>query len=387
MKLYSSTIPKTKVVSILGSTGSIGTQSLEIIDNLKMKVFGLSANSSSEKILQQAKACKPEVIAMTDSAAGDEVEDKFEGQVLKGERATQVLAAMSGYDTLINSVVGSAGVRPTYAAQKSGKKVCLANKETLVTAGEIIMKQAKKQNMPIIPIDSEHSALLQCIVGEDPEVIKKLIITCSGGPFRSHTLEQLQSVTKAQALDHPNWDMGAKITIDSSTLMNKGFEVIEAHHLYDMPVDKIQVVVHPQSIIHSMVEYSDHSIKAQLDHPDMRIPIQYSLTFPKRSPAMVKPYDFFTSKELTFEKPDLVRFPCLKHAFDSIKAGGSMPAVLNAANEVAVARFLKEDIKYTQIAQLIKDMMNSHAVQKDSSIDEIMDIDKDIKKKAEEWCG
>ncbi len=370
-----------KNISILGSTGSIGTQTLDIVreNPAEFKVMGLSVNSNIGLLKKQIDEFEPEAVAVMDEEKADLLDVDI--PVYKGMEGLIKVATLDSCDTVLTSVVGSVGMLPTIEAIKKNKIIALANKETLVTAGDIVMKELKKCNGTMMPVDSEHSALFQCLNGEDISAVNKLIITCSGGAFKDKTLEEMKSLKAADALKHPTWNMGAKITIDSATLMNKGFEVIEAHHLYDMPYEKIEVVVHPQSIIHSMVEFNDHSIMAQLGSPDMRIPIQYALTYPKRMKNLMKPLNFAEIKELTFKEPDLERFPCLKYAFIAGDIGGSMPAVLNAANEIAVAAFLKDKIGYLDIHKIIKKMMDEHKNINNPDLEDIMDVDKMVKEK------
>ena len=372
-----------KQISILGSTGSIGTQTLDIVKQYpnEFKITGLTANSNIDLLKKQIEEFKPEAVA---------VMQKEKADLLKGTVDTPVYAEMDGLikiatlenaDTIINSLVGSVGVLPTIKAIKNKKNIALANKETLVTAGEIVMKEVKGNNVNLMPIDSEHSAIFQCLNGENIDEMNKIIITCSGGAFKNRTKEQLENTTAKDALKHPTWNMGAKITIDSATLMNKGFEVIEAHWLYSMPYEKIEVVIHPQSVIHSLVEFNDKSVIAQLGLPDMKIPIQYALTYPKRLKTNLKNLNLAEVKELTFKKPNLELFPCLKYAYEAGEIQGTMPAVLNAANEITVQYFLQDKIKFLDIPRLIKKMMDEHNVIKNPDLDEILDVDKTIKEK------
>ena len=362
-----------KNIAILGSTGSIGTQTLDVIEKNpdKFKVKALSVNTNIELLKEQIEKFKPEAVSVMDKAKAEQL--KVDIPVYSGLDGLKRIATLNEVDTVVTSVVGSIGLEPTIAAIKAKKNIALANKETLVTAGELVMKEAKKNEVTIMPIDSEHSALFQCLNGEDIKKVRRLIITCSGGPFRNKPLKELIQMKASDALKHPTWKMGAKITIDSSTLMNKGFEVIEAKWLYN--INNIDVVVHPQSIIHSMVEYVDRSIMAQLGTPDMRIPIQYALSYPKRIKNELEPLDI-TKQDLTFEKPDTKRFPCLSYAFEALEKGGTLAAVINAANEVVVKAFLEDKITFMQIPQLIRQAMDNHNIINRPELQDILDVDK-----------
>ena len=369
-----------KTLSILGSTGSIGTQTLDIVRKFpsKFKVEGLSCNSNIGLLKKQIEEFKPKIAAVFDEEKADEL--KVDIPVYKGMDGLLRVAVLEGVNTVVNSLVGSIGVLPTVKAIENLKNVALANKETLVTAGEIVMKKLRFHKTSLLPIDSEHSAILQCLRGEKIEDVNKITLTCSGGAFRNKSKEELENMKAADALQHPTWNMGAKITIDSATLMNKGFEVIEAHWLYGTDYSKIDVVIHPQSIIHSFVEFKDRSIIAQLGVPDMRIPIQYALMYPSRVENESLPkLNLFEKKELTFEEPDLERFPCLAMAYDAGIKGGSVPAVMNAANEVAVKFFLENKIGFMDIPKLIMKMIDEHKFVKNPDLDEILEVDKNIK--------
>lgn len=365
-----------KHISILGSTGSIGTQTLDIVrENPHMfKVVSLSANKNIELLKKQIDEFKPEFVVVYDEKRADEL--RCDVPVHKGMQGL-IKAATDDNDAVVNSLVGSIGVMPTYQAIKAKKDIALANKETLVTAGSAIMEQVKKNRVKLMPIDSEHSAIFQCLNGEDPKTVDKIIITCSGGAFRGR--KSLEGLRAEDALKHPTWDMGAKITIDSATLMNKGFEVIEAHWLYGVDYPNIDVVIHPQSIIHSLVEFNDHSVMAQLGLPDMRIPIQYALAYPKRLKNNLKSLDLKDIGKLDFKRYDKERFPCLDYAYHAGKAGGTMPAVMNAANETAVSAFLKDKIEFLDIAKMIKKAMDEHRLIKNPGLDEILEADKKVK--------
>lgn len=350
-----------KKILILGSTGSIGVSTLDVIRNFKDKfeIFGLTANSNIELLQKQIEEFNPKFVVVRNGLKSKELKNKITGcNVLTGEEGLIEVTKSGDYDILVSSLVGFAGLEPTIESIKRGKRIALANKETLVAAGEIVISLAKKHNSEIIPVDSEHSAIFQCLVGEDKNNIEKLIVTASGGPFLRKSIEDLKNVTVEDALNHPNWDMGSKVTIDSSTMMNKGLEVIEAHWLFGLSKSKIDVVVHPQSIVHSMVEFVDGNIKAQLSLPDMKLPIQYALSYPERFSSKFVNTHFPTLKELTFFEPDLQKFKCLQLAYNSMEQGGTAPCILNAANEIAVEKFLKREIKFTQIPELIDSALN-----------------------------
>ncbi|HEY9062378.1 MAG TPA: 1-deoxy-D-xylulose-5-phosphate reductoisomerase [Pseudobacteroides sp.] len=371
-----------KNISILGSTGSIGTQSLDVARNLKIRVSGLSANGNLDLLEEQAREFMPKIVAINNDSLRDELKSRLKGlpiEVLSGLEGLKAVAAMDEVDTVVTSIVGIAGLIPTMEAIRKGKDIALANKETLVTAGSIVMSEAKKYNVNILPVDSEHSAIFQCLMGNNLNKVSKLILTASGGPFRGRTCEELMEVTLKDALKHPNWVMGSKITIDSASLMNKGLEVIEAKWLFDISADRIEVLIHPQSVIHSMVEYCDGSVMAQLGSPDMRIPIQFALTYPDRSDNEFSKLDLLKTRSLTFEEPDLNSFPCLGLAFDALKTGGTMPAVLNAANEVAVGLFLEEKIRFIDIPAIIEKAMEKHQKNKNPSLEDIIEVDRDTR--------
>ena len=371
-----------KTVSILGSTGSIGTQTLEIIRQHpdKFKIVGLTANQNTELLIKQVKEFKPLETAVMDIKKASEVLNFTTVQVHHGIEGLNKIATLKEADIVVNALVGSIGIEPTYNAIKSKKNVALANKETLVAAGSVIMEEAKKNNVGIIPVDSEHSAILQCIQGNSINDIKKIIITCSGGPFKNKSSGELETATVNDALNHPTWDMGNKITIDSATLMNKGFEVIEAHWLYGIPYDKIEAVIHPQSIVHSFVEFKDNSVIAQLGLPDMKIPIQYALSFPERLESYFEnKLNLAKIKNLEFSEPDFEKFPCLRCAYEAGKIGGTMPAALNASNEVAVKYFLEGKIKFLDIQKIIMKVMDEHNVIQNPSLKEILEADKNVK--------
>ena len=351
-----------KQIAILGSTGSIGTQTLDVVRQHphEFSVYALSANRSVDMLIHQALEFNPAVVCIADESCYPRLRDALSDlpiQVLAGENAIAEMVTMPAIDIVVAAMVGYAGLRPTIEAIRAKKTIALANKETLVVAGEIICRLAQRYNVPILPVDSEHSAIFQSLVGESRDSLEKLLLTASGGPFRTFTYEQMQHVKAAQALRHPNWEMGAKITIDSASMMNKGFEVIEARWLFDIPVEKIQVVVHPQSVIHSAVQFVDGSVKAQLGTPDMRIPIQYALTYPQRWHSNVPRLDLFATHQLTFEEPDLQRFPNLRLAYEAIAEGGNMPCILNAANEVVNLAFREGKCGFLQMSEIIAETM------------------------------
>ena len=352
-----------KELAILGSTGSIGTQTLDVVRAYpdRYKVYALCAHRSIDLLVQQAKEFLPEVVCIADESLYDSLNAQLSTLNIKvwaGADAIAEVVTMPSIDVVVAAMVGYAGLRPTIEAIKAGKTIALANKETLVVAGEIICDLAVQHHTPILPVDSEHSAIFQSLVGEDRSEIEKILLTASGGPFRTYSLEQMQSVTAADALKHPNWEMGAKITIDSASMMNKGFEVIEAKWLFGVPVEKIQVLVHPQSIVHSAVQFTDGAIKAQLGAPDMRLPIQYALSFPERLASDFPRADLFALRDLTFEEPDLARFPNLGLAYEAMRRGGNIPCVLNAANEVANLAFREGRCGFLQMSDIIAETMN-----------------------------
>ena len=355
-----------KNLCILGSTGSIGTQTLDVVRAYpdRYSVYAICANRSIDKLVEQAREFHPEVVCIADESLYDSLNAQLSTLNIKvwaGADAIAQVVTMPSIDIVVAAMVGYAGLRPTIEAIKAGKTIALANKETLVVAGEIICELAQQHHTPILPVDSEHSAIFQSLVGEDRSEIEKILLTASGGPFRTYSLDQMQSVTAADALKHPNWEMGAKITIDSASMMNKGFEVIEAKWLFGVPVEKIQVLVHPQSIVHSAVQFTDGAIKAQLGAPDMRLPIQYALSFPERLASDFPRADLFALKDLSFEQPDLHRFPNLGLAYEAMRRGGNMPCVLNAANEVANLAFREGRCGFLQMSDIIAKTMEKTA--------------------------
>lgn len=370
-----------KSIGILGSTGSIGTQTLEIVrNNPDLKVVALAAGTNVERMEQQVREFCPQIAVMGNEQAAKDLRQRLtdtETMVLFGMDGMLTMAVMEKMDVLVTAIVGMIGIRPTIAAIQAGKTIALANKETLVTAGHLIMPLAKEKQVPILPVDSEHSAIFQSMQGENKQRISKILLTASGGPFRGKKREDLVDITVEDALKHPNWSMGRKITIDSATLVNKGLEVIEAKWLFEVEPEQIQVVVHPQSIIHSMVEYVDGGIMAQLGTPDMKLPIQYALFYPDRRPMNGKRVDFYDLKNITFEKPDVETFRGLTMAYEAIDIGGSMPTVFNAANEKAVGLFLDQKIRFLDIYDLIQGAMENHQVIASPSVDEILDTEKE----------
>lgn len=379
-----------KKLSILGSTGSIGTQTLEVVrENADLHITALAAGVNIELLEKQIREFKPQYVAVWDEKKAIELKDLIKDtntKVVSGMEGLLFISTLEEIDIVVTAVVGMIGIRPTVAAIKAGKHIALANKETLVTAGHIIMPLAKEHKVNILPVDSEHSAIFQSLNGENPKEIHKILLTASGGPFRGKKINELANVKLQDALRHPNWAMGRKITIDSSTLVNKGLEVIEAKWLFDTTMDQIQVIVQPQSIIHSMVEYIDGSIIAQLGLPDMKLPIQYALFYPKRKIMLNERVDFAKLGGITFENPDMETFKGLKLAYQAGNIGDSMPTVYNAANEMAVSKFLKEEIKYLDIADTIEMCMFEHKLIKNPTVDQIIEIEQSVYELIESRC-
>ena len=374
-----------KQIAILGSTGSIGTQTLDVVRQHPeaFSVYALSAHRSIDLLIKQALEFNPAVVCIADETYYRPLCEALSDlpiRVLAGEKALAEMVTMPEIDVVVAAMVGYAGLRPTIEAIKAKKTIALANKETLVVAGEIIDRLAKRYKVNILPVDSEHSAIFQSLVGEDMASVEKLLLTASGGPFRNFTLEQMQHVTAAEALRHPNWEMGAKITIDSASMMNKGFEVIEARWLFDIPVDKIQVLVHPQSVVHSAVQFVDGSVKAQLGTPDMRMPIQYALTYPERWMSDVARLDLFATHSLTFEEPDTKRFPNLALAYEAMNKGGNMPCVLNAANEVVNLAFREGRCGFMQMSNVIAKTMDKTMFITEPTYEDYVQTDKEARK-------
>lgn len=366
---------KKQQICILGSTGSIGTQALDVIRQHgdRYEVYCLTANNSVEKLAQQAHEFKPAAVVIGNEAHYETLQellrDEPDIKVYAGKEALEQIVSAEPIDMVLASMVGFSGLVPTINAIKAHKKICLANKETLVVAGELICSLAKENHVPILPVDSEHSAIFQSIVGDSDNEITKILLTCSGGPFRKFSHEQLKTVTAADALKHPTWDMGAKITIDSASLMNKGFEVMEAKWLFGVPADRIQVLVHPQSIVHSAVEFIDGAVKAQLGVPDMRLPIQYAFSFPERLPLSGERLDLFKQQRLEFFEPDIEKFKCLALSYEAINKGGNMPCILNAANEVANAAFRRDECSFLGMADVIEKTMQQATFDNDPNLD------------------
>lgn len=369
-----------KQICILGSTGSIGTQALDVIRQHPdlYEAYALTANDSVEKLAEQAREFNPVAAVIANEARYEELKAKLadtDVKVYAGHKALCEIVEAGPVDMVLAALVGFAGLEPTIRAIKARKKICLANKETLVVAGELILDLVSKYHVDLLPVDSEHSAIFQCLVGEEMNEVDKILLTCSGGPFRNFTHEQLLTVTAADALRHPTWKMGAKITIDSASLMNKGFEVMEAKWLFGVPAEKIEVLVHPQSVVHSGVQFKDGAVKAQLGVPDMRLPIQYAFSFPKRLPLNGDRLDLFSTRKLEFFKPDVQKFPCLRLAYEAISEGGNMPCILNAANEVANAAFRRGECSFLGMAEVIERTMRQASFDKTPNLDTYFQTD------------
>lgn len=380
---------KKRQLAILGSTGSIGTQALEVVSEHSdlFEVYALTANNQVDLLINQARKYMPEVVVIANERKYPELKEALEDLPIKVWAGADAIAQMvqsEPIDMVLTAMVGYSGLRPTISAIKAGKAIALANKETLVVAGELIMKLAAEHKVPILPVDSEHSAIFQCLTGAYDNPIEKILLTASGGPFRRKTLEELATVTKAQALRHPNWTMGAKITIDSASMMNKGFEMIEAKWLFDITPDQVQVVVHPQSVIHSMVQFEDGAVIAQLGIPDMKLPIAYAFSFPTRMRSMAHRLDFNQYSTLTFEEPDMERFRNLAFAFEAARQGGNMPCILNAANEVVVAAFLQDRIGFLQMSDVIERTMRKASFIVNPSYEDYVATDTEARRLAAE---
>jgi 1-deoxy-D-xylulose-5-phosphate reductoisomerase len=381
---------KKQQICILGSTGSIGTQALDVIRQHSelYEVYCLTANNSVDKLVEQVHEFSPAAVVIANENRYKELQEKLcdcsDIKIFAGKQALEQIVESGPIDIVLASMVGFAGLIPTINAIKAQKKICLANKETLVVAGELICNLVEQYHVPLLPVDSEHSAIFQSIVGEESNEIEKILLTCSGGPFRKYTHEQLKYVTANDALKHPTWNMGAKITIDSATLMNKGFEVIEAKWLFGIPAEKIQVLIHPQSIVHSAVQYIDGAVKAQLGIPDMRLPIQYAFSYPKRLHLNSDRLDLFKQQKLEFFKPDIKKFKCLALSFEAIKKGGNMPCIVNAANEIANIAFRRGECSFLQIADVIEECMNKITFNKNPDLDVYMQTDAETRRIANE---
>lgn len=374
-----------KKIAILGSTGSIGESTLKVARHLKEKVriAAIAAHSNIDLLERQAKEFHPELIAVYDEKQALELKKRLPHiEIESGMEGLRAVASYSGANFVVSAMSGTAGLVPTVAAIEAGKSLGLANKEALVSGGAIVMALAKKHGVKMIPIDSEHSALFQCLQGQPANCVQRLILTASGGPFRTFTEEQLKAITPEQALRHPTWAMGAKITIDSSTLMNKGLEVIEAHWLFDIPIEKISVVVHPQSIIHSIVEFVDNSLLAQMGESSMIVPIQYAITYPDRLPGLLQPFDFTKHHTLQFLTPDTDKFRCLRLAYDAIKTGGTLPCYMNAANEVLVNHFLERKIGWKDIPTKLQTLMEKHHINEVQTISDVLTVDAQARQEA-----
>ncbi len=381
---------ETRGIAILGSTGSIGTQALDVIreqsDMLHVEV--LTAGKNSDLLIKQALEFRPNAVVIADESQREKVFDVLfdEGiKVYSGSEALEQVVEMEGIQVVLTALVGAAGLKPTLNAIRGGKDIALANKETMVVAGELVTAEAEKYGVMIHPVDSEHSAIYQCLAGEFHNPIEKIVLTASGGPFRGYTIQQLSEVTKAQALKHPNWDMGAKITIDSASMMNKGLEVIEAKWLFNLLPDQIEIIVHPESIIHSVVQFEDGSMKAQMGLPDMKLPIQHALTYPHRLKNQFPRFNFLDYPQLTFEKPDFTAFRNLQLAYNSLEKGGNSPAILNAANEVAVARFLNDEIRFEKLPDVVEHALSNVRYEKSTNFDALINSDLEARRLASEF--
>ena len=378
-------------ITLLGSTGSIGTSTLDVIRRHpeRFRLFALAANSSVDSIHEQLLEFRPVFAVLVDPEAAAALRSRvaaagLDTEVLDGEAALETVVSHPDVDAVMAAIVGAAGLRSAWAAAAAGKRVMLANKESLVVAGQLFMDAVAASGAVLLPVDSEHNAVFQCLPAQGRQGVRRILLTASGGPFRAHAIDELSDITPEQACAHPNWDMGPKISVDSATMMNKGLEVIEAHWLFDAAPDDIQVVVHPQSIVHSMVEYIDGSVLAQMGNPDMRTPIAYALDWPNRIESGVEPLDLFTVGRLDFEAPDPARFPCLEHAYSAIRSGGTAPAILNAANEVAVQAFLDRRIPFLAIPELIGRCMERVASEQPESIDHLLDVDRRARAESEQ---
>lgn len=379
-----------KKISILGSTGSIGTQTLEVVSDLKcIEVCGISGNENIDLLEKQAYLFHPKIIGVMDETKAIELKKRLASTSIKvvcGMEGLIEVATMSQVEMVVTAVVGNVGLQPTFEAMRAGKDIALANKETLVSAGSLVMDLAREKKVEIYPVDSEHSAIFQALQGNQGNKIRRILLTASGGPFRGKTKKDLAKVTVEDALSHPNWSMGKKITIDSATLMNKGLEVMEAKWLFDVDIEQIEVLVHPQSVMHSAVEYEDGSIIAQMGEPDMKVPIQYALTYPQRAANAYPKIDFTKRNQMTFEKPDLETFPCLTLAYEAMKIGGTMPTVLNAANEVAVEKFIHKKISFLEIPILIEKTMQAYTVKYVYSLEDLLLADQWAREFTENSC-
>lgn len=368
-----------KTITVLGSTGSIGTQTLEVAEELgNIRIAAITGNQNIDLLEKQARKFRPDFVAVMDKKKAEILKSRLADMDIRigaGMEGLKEAATLDSVQTVVTSVVGNVGLEPTFAAITAGKDIALANKETLVSAGQLVMDLIRQNGVSIYPVDSEHSAIFQCLRGNEGNAIRRILLTASGGPFRGKRRPELQRITAQDALKHPNWSMGKKITIDSATLMNKGLEVMEAKWLFGVETGQIEVLVHPQSIVHSAVEYEDGAVIAQLGEPDMRIPIQYALTYPKRVKNSFPKVDFYEHSTLTFEQPDRETFRCLSLAYEALEIGGTMPAVLNGANEIAVARFLEGEISFLQIPMLIESAMNAYTIKYEYTLEDLLEAD------------
>lgn len=368
-----------KTIAILGATGSIGTQTLEVAEQLEdIRIAAITGNQNIDLLEKQARKFRPDFVAVMDKKKAEMLKSRLADMDIRigaGMEGLKEAATLDSVQTVVTSVVGNVGLEPTFAAITAGKDIALANKETLVSAGQLVMDLIRQNGVSIYPVDSEHSAIFQCLRGNEGNAIRRILLTASGGPFRGKRRPELQRITAQDALKHPNWSMGKKITIDSATLMNKGLEVMEAKWLFGVETGQIEVLVHPQSIVHSAVEYEDGAVIAQLGEPDMRIPIQYALTYPKRVKNSFPKVDFYEHSTLTFEQPDRETFRCLSLAYEALEIGGTMPAVLNGANEIAVARFLEGEISFLQIPMLIESAMNAYTIKYEYTLEDLLEAD------------
>jgi 1-deoxy-D-xylulose-5-phosphate reductoisomerase len=374
-----------KRVVVLGSTGSVGINTLKVIESLedRFQVIGLAARKNINLLEKQIRKFHPKIVALADKKSAQELKGRFKSiRVLSGQEGVSEVARLKKADLVVSAIIGASGLIPTLEAIEARKKIALANKEGLVTAGEIMMQEAHKRKVEILPVDSEHSAIFQCLRKERRKKVSRIILTASGGPFLNYSLKKLKSVTPKEALRHPTWQMGKKITIDSATLMNKGLEVIEAHHLFGIDIDRIEVVIHREAIVHSLVEFVDETMLAHLGTPDMRLPIQYALTYPERLSTPLKRLDLIKIKSLTFQKPDTKKFPCLRLAYKAAKLGGTAPAVLNASDEIAVSLFLKKKIGFMEIPKMIEKVLKRHKPIKNPTLNEILKADAWARRKA-----
>ncbi len=376
----------TKYLTVLGSTGSIGKSTLDVVRHMpkgQVEILALAAHSNIDLLEQQAREFSPHLIAVFDTCQAKKLAPRLPHiPIIAGLEGLCQAATFAESGLVVAAISGTLGITPTVAAIKAGKNIALANKEVLVSAGAYVMALAREKNVRILPVDSEHSALWQCLANEKEKVVKRLILTASGGPFRNYSHKELEHITPQKALAHPTWQMGAKVTIDSASLMNKGLEIIEAHHLFGMPLEKLDVVIHPQSLVHSMVEFIDGATIAQISEPDMRLPIQYAITYPARVQGRLAPLDWTSPRVMEFYPPDTARFPCLRLALEAIRKGGTMPAFMNAANEVLVSRFLAGEINWLDLPVLLERLMEKHEMLDEMNLEQVLYVDQEAKNKA-----